>query len=374
MRVGLNGWFFDQPGVGSGQYVRHLAAGLAKLPSSDLSHQIFCPDGGDVSVPLRHIGPLAKVWYEQVDLPRAARRRIDILHYPYFASPLVSPCPTIVTIHDLIPLLFPEYSANPLVKLYNALIVRAARQANAIIAVSEHTKKDIVAQLRIPAARVHVIYEAPDEAFHPQNAETIAAVKQRYGLDRYIFYIGGLNRHKNVPALLEAFARVRQDVPGLCLAIAGKAHAINPAVFPDLRPVAASLGLTWTEGAAAPAGNVRLLGYVAEEDKPALYAGAAAFVYPSLYEGFGFCPLEAMASGVPVISSRAASLAEIVGDGGIQVDPADIRGMAAAVVAVLGDEHLAQDLRTRGFRQAARFSWDRTVAETVAVYQSVHSL
>lgn len=369
MRVGLNGWFLSQPEVGSGQYIRHLAAGLARYSPADLSYQTFCPVGGDVTVPLRR-GPLAKVWYEQVDLPRTARPRVDILHYPYFASPLLKPCPTIVTIHDLIPLLFPEYSANRMVKLYNALIVRAARRADAIIAVSEHTKRDIVAHLGIPAERVSVIYEAPDEAFKPQDAATIAAIKQRYGLDRYIFYIGGLNRHKNIATLLAAFAHVRTQAPGIRLAIAGKAHARNPSVFPDPRPVCDSLGLTWAQGAGGHPAEVRFLGYVAEEEKPALYSAAAAFVYPSLYEGFGFCPLEAMASGAPVISSRAASLAEIVGDGGIQVEPMDVQGIVTAVLAVLSDDNLANDLRARGYRQAARFSWARATQKTIEVYQS----
>ena len=370
MRVGINGWFMDQPQVGSGQYVRHLWQELSKR--DDLSMLSFQPAGGTVTVRLHPWGALGKVWWEQVDLPRAVRSRVDLLHYPYFAAPWSSACPVVVTIHDLIPLLFPEYSANPQVKLYNALVVRAARRADAIIAVSAHTRRDIIRYLGIPAERIHITYEAADESFRPQNEETVAAVKRRYGIDRYVFYMGGLNRHKNVQTLLAAFAAARQDAPQpIQLVITGMAHADNPAVFPDLQPVAASLGLSWSEGPAPAGVDVRFLGLVAAEDRPALYSGAALFAYPSLYEGFGFCPLEAMASGAPVVCSRAGSLAEIVGDAGILVDPTDVAGMSAAMVSVLTSPALAADLRARGLRQAARFSWAYTAAQTMDVYRSL---
>lgn len=369
MRIGLNGWFMDQPGVGSGQYVRHLHAEFRRRRLDVLSFQ---PRGGDVPVPLRGRGALAKVWYEQVDLPRTARRRVNLLHYPYFAAPLFKRSPVVVTIHDLIPLLFPEYSANRQVRLYNALITLAARRAEAVIAVSEHTRQDIIKHLHIPAERIHVTHEAPAVSFHPLAAGAVAAVKRAYGLDRYILYIGGLNRHKNVQTLLAAFAAARKQITTPTqLVIAGKAHTDNPHVFPDLHPVADHLGLTWADGPAPQPVAVRFLGFVPEEDKPALYAGAALFAYPSLYEGFGFCPLEAMACGTPVVSSRAASLAEIVGEGGILVDPDDGHALTQAMLAVLSDARLAADLSARGLQQARRFSWAQTAEQTMAVYSSV---
>ena len=150
MRIGLNGWFAGQPHVGSGQYVLHLQRELAQ--QFDLTCLTFRPTGGDVTVPLRLPGALGKVWFEQLDLPRAARGQVDLLHYPYFASPLFKSGPTVVTIHDLIPFLFPEYHASPQARLYNALIARAARRADAVIAVSGHTRSDIITHLGIPAA------------------------------------------------------------------------------------------------------------------------------------------------------------------------------------------------------------------------------
>lgn len=370
MRIGLNGWFLKQPYVGSGQYLQQLHGALAAR--SDVACSLFAPQGGDVAVPLRPWGQLAKVWYEQIDLPRAAAGRVDLMHYPYFASPLLSRLPAVVTIHDVIPFLFPEYHASLAIKAYNLLIAWAAKRAAAVIAVSQHTREDIIRHLGLRPERVHVIYEAPAPAFAVQSEESIAAVRQRYGLERYAFYIGGLNRHKNVGTLLAAFARLRGSLawPGQ-LVIAGKAHAHNPLVFPDLRKAASEAGLTWAEGPQARAADVRFLGFVPEEDKPALYGGADVFAYPSLYEGFGFCPLEAMACGVPVVCSNAASLPEIVGDGGLLVDPHDVAAIAQAMARVLGDAALAGDLRERGLRQARRFSWERAAAETTGVYRQV---
>jgi len=290
---------------------------------------------------------------------------VQVVHYPYFAAPLLKPCRVVVTIHDLITLLLPEYRRSLAVRLYNRLIVWAARRAEAIIADSQHSKADIVRHLGIPAGRVHVVYLAAEARFHPlDDAAALADVRQRYGLgEQFVFYIGGLNRHKNVEALLAAFAAIRDRLPGVQLAIAGVPHSTDPAVFPDLGQVARNLGLPVADQAA-----VHFLGFVPEEDKPLLYNAAALFVFPSRYEGFGLPPLEAMACGTPVIAARAASLPEVVGDGGLLVAPDDVAGLAQAMLAVLGDPARQAELRARGLAQAARFSWAKTAQETLAIY------
>ncbi len=378
MRIALNGWFLGQPQSGSGQYVRHLRSEL--LRRGDLVCLTFCPAahaGGPDIVPLprpRLPADLAKVWLEQISLPRVARKHgVGILHYPYFAAPLVCGCPVVVTIHDLIPLLFPEYSRNPHVRLYNALVSATARRAGAIIADSEHTRRDIEHILHIPRERVYVIHLAPDEALAATaDSNTATAAKERHGLGDYILYVGGLNRHKNVPALLAAYAEARKTLKHTYqLAIVGRPHSTNAAIFPDLRQEAQQLGLTWTEagGPQSRSAHVLFLGFVPEADKPGLYAGARLFVFPSLYEGFGLPPLEAMACGVPVISSNAASLPEVVGDGGLLIEPTDVRALAHAISQVLSNEDLWQDLRLRGLRQAARFSWKETAELTAQVYR-----
>ena len=395
MRIGINGLFLDKPHTGSGQYTLNLLAALAKL-DGEHEYCIFAPPGagGSGNQEIRKSGLIRKpdslitdslipdslsnvrkLWFEQVGLPQACRQaQVQVVHYPYFAAPLLKPCRVVVTIHDLITLLLPEYRRSLAVRLYNRLIVRAARRAEAIIADSQHTKADIVRHLDIPAERVHVVYLAAEARFHPlDTTDALADVRQRYGLgERFIFYIGGLNRHKNVEALLAAFAAIQDRLPGVQLAIAGVPHSADPAVFPDLGQAAQELGLPVSDltGLWRPVRSavVRFLGFVPEEDKPLLYNAAALFVFPSRYEGFGLPPLEAMACGTPVIAARAASLPEVVGDCGLLIAPDDVAGLAQAMLAVLGDPVRQAELRARGLAQAARFSWAQTAQETLAVY------
>jgi glycosyltransferase involved in cell wall biosynthesis len=323
---------------------------------------------------------LRKLLAEQVGFPAGCRRLgAQVAHVPYFAPPLVKPSPVVTTIHDLITLLFPEYRASTAVRAYNLLVSAAARRADAIIADSQHSACDIVRLLGVPERRVRVVYLAAEPRFRPaERQEDLDGVRQRYGLpERFVLYIGGLNRHKNVGVLLQAFAAVRGQLPCACtLAIAGRAQGGNPLVFPDLRQQARDLGLSVSEadgnGQAGDAPcDVRFLRFVSEEDKPLLYAAADLFVFPSLYEGFGLPPLEAMACGTPVVCSNAASLPETVGDGGLLVDPTDVGALAEAMQAVLSGEELRKSLRARGLAQAARFSWRRTADETVAVYEGL---
>jgi len=380
-RIAINGLFLDKPHTGSGQYTRHLLAALGKL-DGEHEYRTFAPSpagGGGLGWGSPLGENVRKLWFEQVGLPRACRQaQVQVVHYPYFAAPLLKPCRVVVTIHDLITLLLPEYRHSLAVRLYNRLIVTAARRASAIIADSQHSQADIVRHLGIPAERVHVVYLAAEARFHPlDDADALADVRQRYGLgEQFVFYIGGLNRHKNVAALLAAFAVIQDRLPGVQLAIAGVPHSADPAVFPDLGQVAQELGLpvsglTGLQRPVRPA-VVRFLDFVPEEDKPLLYNAAALFVFPSRYEGFGLPPLEAMACGTPVIAARAASLPEVVGDGGLLVAPDDVAGLAQAMLAVLGDPARQAELRARGLAQAARFSWAKTAQETLAVYEATN--
>ncbi len=391
MKIAINGLFLQYPATGTGQYSLHLLEALAARDDGH-SYNVFVdpgsfrPAGLGEGVTFREAaswppaGAPRKLLAEQVGFPGDCRRLgAQVAHVPYFAPPLVSPCPVVTTVHDLITLLFPEYSASTAVRAYNALVSAAARRADAIIADSQHSARDIVRLLGVPERRVRVVYLAAEPRFRPaERQEDLDGVRQRYGLpERFIFYIGGLNRHKNLGVLLQAFAAVRHQLPcAYTLAIAGRAQGGNPAVFPDLRQQARDLGLSVSEedgnGHAGDAPcDVRFLRFVPEEDKPLLYGAADLFVFPSLYEGFGLPPLEAMACGTPVVCSRAASLPEIVGDGGLLVDPADVSALAEAMRAVLSDEALRAGLRARGLAQAARFSWRRTADETAAVYESL---
>ena len=358
MRIGMNAFFLNQPATGSGQYTHHLLKALARVePGHD--YFPFSP----TRAPLGELEEnLAKVWFEQVSFPWACwYHSVDVAHVPYFAPPLWPTVPTVVTIHDLIPMILPAYRGSILVRTYTRLVATAARRAHAIVADSECSKRDIVRLLGIPPQRVRVIYLAAEERFQPIEDEAwLGNMRRHYGLpERYILYLGGFDQRKNVPTLIRAFARAREtlgDIPHLV--IAGHPPERESSLFPDPRRVVAELGL-----------EVFFVGWVAEEDKPALYSGAACFVYPSLYEGFGLPPLEAMACGVPVVVSNTSSLPEVVGDAGLLVDPLDVDALAEAMIAVLSDEDLRASLRQKGIARAKRFSWERTARETLEAYK-----
>jgi len=361
MRVGINTLFLDRPGTGSGQYTRHLLEALEKVDPAN-EYLLFSPGPAPRTFAIRNLSEnRAKLWFEQVSFPRACRH-LDLAHVPYFASPLFPMVPTVVTVHDLIPLILPAYRGSPLVRLYTRLVAAAARKAEAIITVSQASERDIVRYLHIPPERIHVTYEAAGEAFQPVEGEAqLAAIRQEYALpERYLLYLGGFDQRKNLSALLRAFALLVNRQPQARLVIAGQLPGRDSPLFPDPRRLVGELGLEE---------RVIFTGWVPEEDKPALLSGAAAFVFPSLYEGFGLPAAEALACGTPVVASNRSSLPEVVGEGGILVEPTDAEALAEAMEALLVDDALRAELRQKVLAQAAKFSWKQTALETLAVYR-----
>jgi len=284
---------------------------------------------------------------------------------PYWGSPLFPTVPTVVTVHDLIPLLLPAYRGNPLVRLYTRLVSCSARRAKAILTDSTASQQDIVRHLRVPPERVHPVLLAADERFHPvEDPEILTTIRKKYALpERYFLYLGGFDWRKNVSTILQAFAEFNRqqaaDNP-VYLVLAGRIPAQHTRFFPYPRWIARRIGIEE---------RVVFTGWVADEDKPALYSSALAFVFPSWYEGFGLPPLEAMACGIPVIASDRGSLPEVVGEGGILVAPDDVMGLAEAMVH-LSSGVLRDTLRGKALAQAARFSWRKAAEETRAVYQT----
>lgn len=287
-------------------------------------------------------------------------------HVPYFASPVSPPVRTVVTIHDLIPMILPLYRGSLLVQIYTQLVASAARRADAVIADSECSQHDIIARLGIGAERVHTIYLAADARFKPiDDPAQMATVRARFDLpEKFLLYLGGYDQRKNIRTIIEAFSLLPELYEeGYRLVLGGVSRGAGSDLFPDPRKIVSRIGLN--EDA------VRFLGWVREEDKPALYASATLFLFPSLYEGFGLPPLEAMACGTPVISSNAASLPEIVGDAAMLVEPEGAVAWAESIRAVLNDAALLARLRERGVAQAKKFSWERAARETLAVYESI---
>ncbi len=360
--IALNGWFLRSPATGTGQYLQELIRALRPLAEAcgiQLALVAPQPDSGTRAAIARPRlgGKPGKVEFEHLTFPRAARRLgARVLHVPHFGPPLRPPLPTIVTIHDLIPIVLPEYRGSLAVRAYTRLAAAGARAARIILADSESSRRDIITHLGIPPERVKVVYLAAASRYAPASDEQVARVRAKYDLpERYVLYLGGFDVRKNVPMIVHAFSALPQEqADGWRLVIAGQLPEANSVFFPDPRRNA------------GPA--VRFIGQVEEADKPALYAAAGAFVYPSLYEGFGLPPLEAMACGAPVLSSRTSSLPEVVGEAGLLLNPREIGEWVSGLNAVLGDRALRANLRARGLAQASRFSWDRTARSTLDVY------
>ncbi|HEY7413968.1 MAG TPA: glycosyltransferase family 1 protein [Ktedonobacteraceae bacterium] len=379
MKIGIDASFFQFPATGTGQYMSHLLAALAEVDTKN-EYILLGPHSleiGKTPFPYQiHPVPavaarnknIEKVMWEQAIGPGAAHRvGVDLYHVPYFAPPLFPRTPIVVTIHDVIPLRLPDYQPDSKVKLYMNMVARAAHRAAMVITVSQHAKQDIMEVLHLPANKIRVIYHAAGDECRPiTDAAVLADARQRYGLgESYIFYLGGLDRRKNVPALIRAFAQAYHQIgdPDLQLLISGNPDKQRGPLFPDPRPVAAELGMD----------KQILFRFVKDEDKAAIYSAARLFVFPSLYEGFGLDPLEAMSCGAPVVCSNRTSLPEVVGDAALTVDPEDRQALTDAITRVLADEQLRTDLQARSLQQAARFNWRKAATETLSVYEEALS-
>lgn len=377
MHIAINGWFWDQPYTGSGQYLRNLLTQVQKLapelrlslvvPSHMHTLEALPPDVDVLTVRMRRSGHLGKVWFEQRGFPKAvARLRANIAHVPYWGPPLRSPAPLIVTVLDVIPLAVPAYRTGLANRLYTSLVRSAARGAVHTLTISEASQRDITHYLGIPAGRISVTPLAVSEAFRPEaEPEHDAEVLARYHLpDDFVLYLGAYNVHKNVRLLLAAYTYVAQGLgPDVPLVLAGHTpDAWGTPRFPDLPAAVDELGL---------GDYVRWLGPVAEADKPSLYRLARVFVFPSRYEGFGLGPLEAMACGTPVVACNVSSIPEVTGDAAYLVAPDDSRSMGGAILALITEPEQAGVLRCRGLTRAGEFSWRKTAETTLTAYRRV---
>lgn len=376
MHIAFNGWFWDQPFTGSGQYLRHLVAALRQLDHGlrctlVLPGHLRSPSDVPAGVAVVHAsarpgGQVGKVIFEQRGFPGAvAALRPDIAHIPYWGGPLDSPVPQVVTVHDVIPLSMPEYRSGALARLYFSLVTATAKGATHLITDSEFSKQEIIARIGVPAERVTAIPLAVSPDFHPRlGADRDAEIRVKYALpEAYALYLGGFDVRKNVRALIAAYTYVGPSVgEEYPLVLVGKPpEQWGTPRFPDLK----------AEIAARPELGqwIRWIGPVDEADKPSVYRMARAFCFPSRYEGFGFGPLEAMACGTPVIAANASSVPELVGEAAYLVDPDDSRALGGAIIAVMIQDDLRESLRNLGLARATAFSWARTARETLAVYQ-----
>jgi glycosyltransferase involved in cell wall biosynthesis len=285
---------------------------------------------------------------------------VDVLHVQFTAPPF-SPCPVVVSIHDLsfehLPQTFKWRSRKQL----RITVRRSARQAAQVIALSEYVRSDIIATYNLKPGNVSVIPLAAPAHFQPTRDEVeLQRVRQTYGIEGdYILSVGAIQPRKNLSRLVAAYSRLRWARPeGKLpqLVLVGKCAWLYDETLRTIKELEIS-------------NSVILTGYVPEADLPALYSGALCFVYPSYFEGFGLPPLEAMKCGVPVIVGDKTSLPEVVGDAGVLVDPFDIDDIAAAIEKVIADSELRMQLRLKGLERAKLFDWQETARQTLAVYK-----
>lgn len=373
LRIAIDASAIPERVAGAGVYTYQLVRALAALPG-DQRLVVFARPGlfddlADGRLAIEHVRPMARplrLGWEQLLLPlQLRRRRIDVLHSPHHHTPLAAGLAAggglrrVVTVHDVTFLLLPE--RYPLARrLYMSTVTRAsARAADAFIAPSAAVRNDVVRKLGLPADRVFVIPEAAAPMYAPADGEAMARLRLKYRLpNRYLLSVGSLEPGKNRARLIEAYARLHHEGIDTPLMIAGQRAWRYEGDFELVR----RLGLDE---------QVRFLGYVPDEDLPALYSGAQLLAFPSLYEGFGLPVLEAMACGTPVLTSNVSATAEIAADAALLVDPRSVDALASALGRLLTDDALRGDLRRRGLARAAEFSWERTARETLSVYKKV---
>ncbi len=302
--------------------------------------------------------PPIRILWEQLRLPGTVRRmRADLLHATAFVTPLAQPCPTVVTIYDVSFALFPHYFRG-----FNQTYLRlgtrlSAQRARRVITISEQTKRDVHRLYHVPLERIDVAYPGVDEALRPASTEQVARFKQRHHLpEKFILFLGTLEPRKNLVMLVRAFAAFRRECPEAVLVLAGGEGWL----MADLRAAIEQSGVQ--ESILRP-------GYVSAEEKTLWYSAATMFVYPSIYEGFGLPPLEAMACGAPVLASTAASLPEVVGQAGITIGPEDEPGWVAALRRVWHAAAYQAELSDRGLRQAQKFTWLTAAQRIAATYR-----
>ncbi len=330
----------------NGRFYAHRPTGMQRYALEVSSRG---PASARIVKPNRSLrGGIGHMW-EQVYLPVATGR--DLLWSPNNTGPLAV-TRQICTIHDLIPLDHPEWFSPNFVALYRWLLPRLAARLRHVIAISEFTKSRVIQLLKVDERRVTVIPNGVDATFCPQPAQKIEALRRSLGIGSrpYALCVGSLEPRKNLKTLLKAWTLLPESTRGeFQLLVAGAKG--NPGVFRDA-------------GIDNVPADVVLTGYVAQEQLPVLYAGAAVFVYPSLYEGFGLPPLEAMACGVPVVTSNTSSIPEVVKQAAILADPENAEELAAGIERALWDEALRRDMIARGLERARELTWDATARRT----------
>lgn len=368
MAVGTIGFDASRVGVrqrtGTEHYTWELLSALGKLDRRN-RYLLYC-NGRPAALPplprnfeLRSIR-LPRLWTHLRLSTEMLLRPPDLLFVPAHVLPLWSPRRSVVTIHDLGYLHFPEAHPSAQRLYLRVSTLWNARRASHVLAVSEATKRDIVVHCGVRPDKISVVYLGVGERFRPaSDPERLGVVMDRYGIAQpYLLYVGTIQPRKNLLRLIEAWSRflAGRSESSPMLVIAGKQGWLTEAINRRVGELQVS-------------DHVRFTGYIADEDLPALIGGALGYLLPSLYEGFGLPLLEAQACGTPVLTSRVSSLPEVAGDAAVYVDPLDVASIAAGIARLVDDDALRADLRRRGLERVPAWSWERTARETLAILE-----
>ncbi|MCL4499481.1 MAG: glycosyltransferase family 4 protein [Chloroflexi bacterium] len=376
MKIGIDVTSAVNQTAGIGRYTRELVRELIRLDAEDdfFLHSFY----GDTRVLEERLGD-RRLSVTSYDLngralrlyalalsyagltPEHLLKPVDLFHVPDFSYPAPRKVPSVLTINDLIFMVHPEHFTWVNRTFMNRMAAFSAGNARKIIAISESTKRDVVDLLGIPEEKIAVVYNGLGDQFAPAAPEIVGETTARLGITGpYVLYTGTLEPRKNIPVLIEAFNLCCRRAPELThrLVIAGKKGWLYEDIFRRVHELDLAERVVFT-------------GYVADEDLVALYSGADLFVFPSVYEGFGFPIIEAMACEAPVICSSSSSLPEVAGDAALFFTPNDHERLADLILQVLGDAALRRGLIEKGKKNAARFPWSKTAAETLALYKSV---
>jgi glycosyltransferase involved in cell wall biosynthesis len=371
VRIGIDAHCLGQQKTGNETYTRELVQNLLRRPPNGHSIWIYLTEhsealaraNSNAASSFHLICPATPGLRFLLGFPIEARRRkLDLFHAQYFLPPALG-CKTVLTVHDISYERFPEFFTRKHNFLSRALIPDSCRRADRIITVSEHSKKDLVELYRLDPERITVTYNGYPEEFEPVPLclaeETVA---RDFGIrGDYLLYVGALQPRKNLVRLLTAFQQLREKnkIPHK-LVMAGKKEWLFADIFAAIREFQLE-------------NEVVVTGYVPVERLPSLFSAATAFVYPSIYEGFGMPVLEAMACGTPVITSTGSSLEEIAGGAAVLVDPYDVTALANAIEDVVTDGDLQCRLRESGFQRVKNFSYRRMAEQTLSVFEEAVS-
>lgn len=350
--------------AGLGTYVRELKNALDNITPPNRMLYFEVGQDRDNTKPKRILTRLNTlyrdlIWLNFILPLQLKRKKVDVIHMPVFYAPVIKVCRTVVTIHDMIWFDHPEYFPIWQRHFMKMFVPIAAKKADAIITVSDSTKKDIIQKLGIQPEKISVTHLGIAKQFGIIDETEVLKTKSKYGLHKYVLVVGSVEPRKNLERILQAFKNISIMYPDLLFVHVGSGMWNSESVFKEVK----RLGL---------GNSVRFIWHASQKDLAALYNGALFLAFPSLYEGFGLPVIEAMSCGCPVITSTLSSLPEIAGDAAILVDPYNTSQITQAMELILSEDSIRKEYSRKGIARAHEFSWEKCAQSTLKIYEKVY--